>query len=182
MSIFVGTLVTVLNRLSRIAVLVIVAAGLVAASGASARSAVTARGRGLLAQINTFRAAHGLHTLRLCRQLDAASSQHSREMVADGYFGHDSADGTSALVRIKRYYPSRTHGNWAAAENLLWASPRISAAAALRAWIASPEHLRNLLDPRWRQIGVSAVHSPSAPGLYRHHAVTVITTDFGVRR
>jgi uncharacterized protein YkwD len=103
-------------------------------------------------------------------------------MVAHGYFGHDSADGTSFMNRIARYYPRGNHAHWSVGENLLWASPRTSAAAALRAWIKSPPHLHNLLDPRWREIGVSAVHVASAPGVYQGHAVTVITTDFGVRR
>ena len=138
--------------------------------------------RAILAQLNAFRAAHGVHALRLSRQLDAAASQHSHEMVADGYFGHDSADGTSATQRIESYYPRGSHKHWAVGENLLWASPSISAAAALRVWASSPEHLRNLLDPRWRRIGVSAVHASSAPGVYGGRPVTVITTDFGFRR
>jgi uncharacterized protein YkwD len=49
-------------------------------------------------------------------------------------------------------------------------------------WMASPEHRRNILDPTWREIGIAAVHAASAPGTYGGQPVTVITTDFGVRR
>jgi hypothetical protein len=38
------------------------------------------------------------------------------------------------------------------------------------------------LTPQWRQIGVSAVSVASAPGVYQGQRVTIITTDFGVRR
>ncbi len=38
------------------------------------------------------------------------------------------------------------------------------------------------MNPRWREIGVSAVHAASAPGTYKGMDVTIVTTDFGVRR
>jgi uncharacterized protein YkwD len=44
----------------------------------------------------------------------------------------------------------------------------------------SPEHRANILDPNWREIGISAQHA-AAPGTYKGLEVTVITTDFGVR-
>jgi hypothetical protein len=37
------------------------------------------------------------------------------------------------------------------------------------------------MNPRWREIGVSAVHAASAPGVYHGLPVTIITTDFGAR-
>jgi uncharacterized protein YkwD len=49
-------------------------------------------------------------------------------------------------------------------------------------WISSPPHLANLLSRQWRQIGISAIGSASAPGVYGGRRVTIITTDFGVRR
>jgi uncharacterized protein YkwD len=58
----------------------------------------------------------------------------------------------------------------------------VTAARAMQMWIASPEHLRNLMDPRWRQIGVSAVRVLHAPGVYQGMRVIIITTDFGARR
>ncbi len=52
---------------------------------------------------------------------------------------------------------------------------------ALKLWLASPEHRKNLVDPTWREIGVSAVHVAHAPGVYHGRDVTIVTTDFGVR-
>jgi uncharacterized protein YkwD len=48
-------------------------------------------------------------------------------------------------------------------------------------WMHSPEHRANILDSRWREIGVAAVHT-TAGGTYGNQPVTIITTDFGVRR
>jgi uncharacterized protein YkwD len=170
------------------------ALALLSALAASAALAVSASGathsetslgpldRQVLAAINAYRAENGLHTLRIARGLDRSASQHSYEMGADGYFAHPSADGEAFWKRIERYYGSSRSRYWSVGENLLWASPTVDAQHAMQLWIASPEHKRNLLDPRWRQIGVSAVQVVAAPGTYHGLTVTIITTDFGVRR
>ena len=66
-------------------------------------------------------------------------------------------------------------------ENLVWGSPDVGAARALRLWLGSPLHRANLLNPRWREVGLAAVHSTSAPGVYRNAPATIITADFGAR-
>ena len=136
----------------------------------------------VLAAVNQFRAAHGLVALHESKGLDRSARQHSFEMGRLGYFAHNSADGTVFWRRIRHYYSARGHSYWSAGENLLWESPSVGAAGALKLWIASPEHLKNLLAPQWRQLGISAVHVVAAPGVYHGSTVTIITTDFGVRR
>jgi uncharacterized protein YkwD len=138
--------------------------------------------RRLLTAVNQFRVAHHLVPLRESAQLDSSAREHSLEMGRVGYFGHSSADGTSFWRRIQHYYGSASYGYWSVGENLLWAAPRVGAARAMRMWIASPEHLRNLMASQWRQIGISAVHVARAPGVFHSLGVTIITTDFGVRR
>jgi uncharacterized protein YkwD len=137
---------------------------------------------GLLQQLNAIRAAHGLASLRLNDALAAAADQHSREMGYDGYFDHNSADGTSFASRIAHFYPAGGHGEWSVGENLLWYSPSVGAGSVASFWMHSPEHRANILDPRWREVGIGAVHLSSAAGAYRHLAVTIVTADFGVRR
>jgi uncharacterized protein YkwD len=138
--------------------------------------------RQLLAAVNQFRAAHGLDVLQESPELDRSARQHSLEMGRRGYFGHSSADGTVFWKRIQRYYPTRGHSYWSVGENLAWASPSLSAGGAMKLWIGSPPHLKNLLSRQWRQIGISAVGVADAPGVYGGQRVTIITTDFGVRR
>ena len=167
-----------------IAVVAIVAAAVLAASAfATSRSEKSLHGlnRQVLAAVNRFRVAHGLVALRESGGLDRSARQHSLEMGRLGYFSHSSADGTVFWQRIQHYYPSRPNRGWAVGENMLWRAPGATAAQAMQMWIASPEHLRNMLTARWRQIGVSAVRVLHAPGVYHGWRVVIITTDFGVR-
>ena len=136
----------------------------------------------VLAAVNRFRAAHGLVALRESAALDRSARQHSLEMGRRGYFAHTSADGTSFWRRIQHYYPQQSFSYWSVGENLVWESQSLSAAKAMQLWIASPPHLANLLSRRWRQMGISAVDVPRAPGVYGGRHVIIITTDFGVRR
>jgi uncharacterized protein YkwD len=136
----------------------------------------------VLVAVNKFRAAHGLVALRESGGLDRSARQHSLEMGRRGYFAHSSADGTSFWKRIQRYYPQKNYSYWSVGENLVWQSQNLTAAAAMQLWIASPPHLANLMSSQWRQIGVSAVGVPRAPGVYGGQHVIIITTDFGVRR
>jgi uncharacterized protein YkwD len=168
-----------------VAVALLTATGLLAASAfattRSERSAPTLNHQ-ILSAVNRFRVAHGLVRLHESAALDRSSRNHSFEMGSDGYFAHTSADGTSFWRRIRHYYAAGHYAYWAVGENLLWASPSVSAGRAMKLWIASPEHLRNLLTAQWRQIGISAVRVPDAPGVFHGLPVTIITTDFGVRR
>jgi uncharacterized protein YkwD len=166
----------------------VIAAVLAAGCGASAHAA--ARGsrpaatldpleRAILADVNAFRRRHGLSALRVSPQLDAAASQHSREMADDGYFAHDSPGGGPFWKRLARFYPPSRRGAWAVGENLLWSSPDVTAAQALALWEKSPAHRANLLAARWREIGLSAIHAAAAPGAFQGHPVTIVTADFG---
>jgi uncharacterized protein YkwD len=137
---------------------------------------------GVLQQLNRIRVEHRLAPLRLNADLTDSSLQHTREMAADGYFAHDSHDGTAFWRRIQHWYGSAGYHSWSVGENLLWSSPSVDPAGAMRLWMHSPEHRANILDPRWREIGVAAVHVAGAPGTYHRLPVTIVTTDFGVRR
>jgi len=155
-----------------------------AAFSAPARAqvkAVTPLNGQILRELNRVRQAHGLVSLEPSSALAAAAATHSRSMAAKGYFAHRSADGSVFWTRIKRFYPSAGYGYWEVGENLVWAAPELGANRAVRMWMTSPEHRANLLNPRWRQIGLAAVHSSSAPGAYGDMAVTIVTADFGVR-
>jgi uncharacterized protein YkwD len=143
---------------------------------------LTTLDRQVLAAVNAFRVAHGRVVLREAKELDRSARQHSVEMSRLGYFAHSSADGTAFWRRIQRYYPQSGHVYWAVGENLVWRSPSLSAAEALKLWIASPPHLKNLLSRQWRRIGISAVSVAHGPGVYGGGHAIIVATDFGVRR
>jgi uncharacterized protein YkwD len=175
------------SRSLRFVALAVAALGLwVVASPAGATSdggkvALSSLEQGVLQEINSVRREHGLAPLRLSARLSAAARQHSREMAARGYFSHDSANGSSFDRRIARFYPLGGTRYWSVGENLLWSSPDVDPDGALQMWWNSPEHRKNMLTARWREIGVSAVHAATAPGTYGGREVTIVTTDFGVR-
>lgn len=169
--------------------LLLVVTAVVVAASANARphsaKSLSARNdleSAVLVQINALRRQHGLAPLRANRRLRAAADSHSASMVRRGFFSHTSADGTPFSSRVARYYPRGRSGFRAVGENLLWSSPDVDAARALALWLSSPPHRQNLLRAHWREIGLSAVHANSAPGVYRNAPVTVLTANFGVRR
>jgi len=135
----------------------------------------------VLVDINTFRRAHDLAPLRLNARLSAAARAHTQQMAQDGYFAHESVDGSAFWKRVKLFYSSRPWSYWSVGENLLWQSPDVSPAQAVDLWMNSPEHRQNMLTSRWQEIGVSAVHTDAAAGVYKGMSVTIVTTDFGVR-
>src|SRR4051812_44968760 len=135
----------------------------------------------VLGAVNAVRAEHGLVPLKLSRQLSTAAFQHAQEMARDGYFAHESKDGSAFWKRVQHYYGSNGFGLWSVGENLLWSSPDVDAAAAIKMWMESAEHRANLLTPRWREIGLAAVHQTAAPGTFHGLDVTIVAADFGVR-
>ena len=136
----------------------------------------------VLSNINALRSEHGLAPLRFSTRLSAAATAHSKDMAARGYFSHTSANGSSFDRRIARFYPMGKSRYWSVGENLLWSSPDVDADRALDMWINSPEHKKNMLTARWREIGLSAVHVTAAPGTFAGREVTIVTADFGVKR
>jgi uncharacterized protein YkwD len=135
----------------------------------------------VLGQLNTVRRQHGLVPLRLSRPLSAAADAHSRAMGTFGFFSHESRDGSEFWARVKRWYSPGGYRSWAVGENLLWSTGQLSAGAAVKLWMASPAHRKNILTRNWREIGLSAVAVSSAPGVFGGRDVVIITTDFGAR-
>ena len=157
-------------------------AGAVKTRRANALAAANGLEYQVLVEVNQVRARYGLRPLRLSRALSTAADRHSRQMAMQGYFSHNSADGSAFWKRVKRHYRQSGYRFWSVGENLLWASPEIDAEETVRRWMRSPMHRANLLMPRWRDIGLAAVRAGSAPRAFRGLEVTIVTAEFGVRR
>ncbi len=91
-----------------------------------------------------------------------ASLVHSDDMMALNYFNHTGSDGSSAGQRATAAgYAWQTWGeNIAAGQN--------SVASVMSAWLASPGHCANLMNPNLRDIGLACV-SGSASNAYRSY-------------
>ncbi len=138
--------------------------------------------QGILREANRVRAGHGLRALALSRALQASAAYQSRILLQQGVFDHDTAIGGSFGDRLRKFYPVGAAHTWSVGENLLWSTDGIGAAAAIQSWLDSPEHRKILLDATWREVGVGAVSTTSAGGVYASAgAVVVVTMDFGAR-
>lgn len=135
----------------------------------------------VLCLINTERAQHGEEPLQSDSRLEAAAESHGKEMLAVNYFDHISPSGVTPVDRVREagYFPSSEVG-YVVGENLAWGTLTLSTPEAIvKAWIASPEHLANILEAKYRDTGIDV--QPAVPqelaegvegGLY--------TQEFGV--
>jgi uncharacterized protein YkwD len=181
--------VTDVSVMRRVFVVVVATAALCAlapaASSAPRGIAIERRGgieRAVGRELNRVRAAHGLKQLHLGDGLRSAAAQHSRSMLEDGYFEHESADGTSFDARIKRYYSDRGWESWAVGEALLSSSMQISAREIVSTWLDSRPHREVILSPMFRDGGVGVFYTTSASGDFGDQPALVVTADFGLRQ
>jgi uncharacterized protein YkwD len=156
-------------------------AGRPATHSARGVAAVAGLERQTLVAINDVRLRHGLTALRLDTRLAGVARRHSLSMAEHGFFRHTSYEGSAFWRRIKPVFAPVEGRYWGVGENLALAAPGVSADEAVAMWLKSPRHRKNLLAPRWRAIGLGAVHALAAPGVFRGLDVTVVTADFGVR-
>ena len=133
-------------------------------------------------EMNRVRSARGLRPLRAAPSLRSAARSHSQAMIADDFFGHDSADGTVFSERIKRYYTSRGFARWSVGEALMASQGRaLDAEAIVAAWLESPSHRTIVLSPTWRDAGIGVLYAPSTPETFGGAEAIVVTADFGLR-
>jgi uncharacterized protein YkwD len=153
----------------------------VASVGATANAVPTKHSlhkarRETLCLLNEERARHGLPPLRLSNRLSRASTVHSRAMVRKHYFSHGNF---VARILNSRYVTRRQA--WSLGENIAWGTGSLSTPAqTVRAWMNSPGHRSNILNRRFRDIGIGiALGAPAT--VHASSGAATYTTDFGVK-
>ena len=128
---------------------------------------------------NRERAARGMPALRESAKLRRAAEGHSADMVAQGYFAHDSLSGADMADRILGTGYARGRA-WSLGENIAWGTGSLATAVEIhRAWMESPGHRANILRRQFREIGIGiALGAPVDDG----GDGATYTADFGVRR
>jgi uncharacterized protein YkwD len=129
---------------------------------------------------NRVRAGHGLPLLKGSAKLRRAAVGHSDDMVAEGFFAHESPSGTDMAERILSTGYAAGQG-WSLGENIAWGTGSLATAAEIQhAWMESPGHRANILRRQFREIGIGiAVGAPVDAGGMQG---ATYTADFGVRR
>jgi uncharacterized protein YkwD len=160
----------------RVAALLMLAAGLLAASPptASAGPRMDSRERAIVRAVNYHRAEHGLAEVRPSRRLARAADFHSWEMLDTDYFAHESRDGGPFHERVRRYANHRAVGETLA---MLDRCGRGSARRIVRSWMGSDGHRAILLSAEFRRIGLGR-----RTGDYGGSRRCLVTADFGSRR
>jgi uncharacterized protein YkwD len=119
----------------------------------------------MLAEVNARRRKAGAPALRLSPALDKAAQGHAEDMLAHGYFAHQSPSGNSPSTSVRE----RAHEagfDWRAiGENI--AEGQFSVAQVMEGWMNSPEHRRNILDPAYTELGTGLVTAKGKDGRYR---------------
>jgi uncharacterized protein YkwD len=121
----------------------------------------------VLAIINSERAKNRCQALTVDPRLAAAARKHSADMVARHYFSHTTPDGVDFATRISNEgYPLAMAG-----ENI--AADQATPTAVMRLWMKSRPHRANILNCKYRQIGIGVANDGRSP---------VWTLDFGTQR
>jgi uncharacterized protein YkwD len=125
----------------------------------------------MLVRVNEARRRAGIAPLRADDRLDQAAERHAADMLARGYFAHQSPEGNSVRERARAAgYDWRNIG-----ENI--AEGQFSVDEVMDTWMHSPGHRENILDPDFKQLGVGLELGRSG-GAYR----VVWVQAFGTRR
>ena len=151
------------------------AASRVSCAGAGARPtparAVAVSGA-TLCLLNRERVGHGLRPLRSNPLLALAARRHSLDMVRHGFFAH--GDLVARLVHAGYF---RGRRSWTVGENIAWGTGSQSTPRSIvRLWMHSPGHRANILNGRFREIGIGIVAGGPVPGV---GGAGTYTTDFG---
>ncbi|HVZ43985.1 MAG TPA: CAP domain-containing protein [Ramlibacter sp.] len=90
------------------------------------------------------------------QQLVSAASGHSADMAENNYFDHVSRAGSHPADRVEA-----AGYHWrSVAENI--AAGQFDTNGVMKAWMESPGHCSNIMDPKYSEIGVACVQNPGS--------------------
>ncbi len=98
--------------------------------------------------------------LAASRKLNDAAAGHARDMLKNDFFEHRGSDGSQPKDRVERTgYQHRLTG-----ENIALGPE--SAEEVVAGWLASPGHCSNIMEPRFRDIGVAVASGKKRGQVY----------------
>jgi len=128
--------------------------------------------------VNQERTRRGMRPLKLNIRLTRAALKHSRDMVARGYFSHDTKGGGDFVSRIRKAGYVAPNAFPSLGEDLAAGSGTLgSAQSIVESWMESPGHRANILNGKFREMGVGV--TTGMPGLTASLDGATYTLDFG---
>jgi uncharacterized protein YkwD len=135
----------------------------------------------VLCLVNQERARDDELPLRVSSLLEQAAQGHSEAMVSEDYFAHIAPNGETPVDRVQAtgYIPNAEVG-YTLGENIAWGTLELATPSAIvAAWIASPEHLANILTSAYLETAIG-VETAAPPSLANGQPGAVYTQEFGV--
>ena len=116
--------------------------------------------------VNQERTSRGLRPLRVNQRLSKAARRHAEDMVARDYFAHDTQGGGNFVDRIEQAGYVAPHSFPSLGEDLAAGSGDLgSARAIVKSWMESPGHRANILNRKFRELGIGvALGMPGGDG------------------
>lgn len=124
----------------------------------------------VVSQTNKERAKLGLEPLQLNSTLSQAALAKGQDMFNDQYWAHTAPDGTEPWYFMK----SSGYNYIVAGENL--ARDFAETNSMVSAWMASPTHRANIVNPRYHEIGIAVID-----GVLEGYETTLVVQMFGTR-
>lgn len=118
----------------------------IATPAAAASSAVQLK-LDVVGSVNKIRAQQGCKPLKIAKKLNKSAQRHAEDMAAKNYFSHTSADGRSWVSRQRATGWKKPGG-----ENI--ARGFEGASSVMVAWMNSPLHRKNIVNCKFRHIGM----------------------------
>ncbi len=140
----------------------------VAISPAASTYASAINGTNVISLSNESRAQYSLPVLTENSVLNRAAQAKANDMLAKGYFAHNTPDGKTPWTFIK----AAGYSYITAGENL--AVDFTEAETVQTAWMNSPGHRANILNKNYEEIGVGV-----SQGTWQGHQTTFVVQMFG---
>lgn len=119
------------------------------ATDLSLNAVTTAPDRTFDSMLNNVRSVNGANPVTYNARLGRAAQGHADDMLANNFFSHTGSNGSSVGQRVTAQgYVWRTVG-----ENI--ARGQIDEEAVLRAWVNSPGHQRNNVNPNFEDFALA---------------------------
>jgi hypothetical protein len=112
-----------------------------------------------VSRINSFRASKGLSQLRVHSQLLGVARNWTERMVAAGKISHNPN------------LSSEVSGNWTKLGENVGVGPSVD--SLMNAFIGSPAHHRNLVDPDWNYVAVGVTRAADGQLYTTHNFMTM---------
>lgn len=109
--------------------------------------------------------------LALDERLNRSAQAKCEDMVAKDYWAHIAPDGTTPWVFVQH---EGVHYQFAG-ENL--SENIFTSAGVITAWMNSPEHKKNIIDPNFSEVGFGICHSDSYIG-NKGASTTIVVQHF----